>query len=99
MCRLTWSPLTEKKFKAVLNTQIITYKEVNNNSKKTARPLIDSLHPEKETTLLESFKNLIELFPTDQRPDPEDLMSELEVFKSHLTDNSNDNVKDISDAG
>ena len=38
-------------------------------------------------------------FPPDQRPDPEALMSELEVFRSHLTDHHYNNVRDISDAG
>ncbi|CAB3991910.1 zinc finger MYM-type 1-like [Paramuricea clavata] len=87
-----------KEFKAVLNTQISTYKEVNNNSKETTRPLIDTLHPGKDVAPLESFKDLTEYFPRDQRPDPEALMSEMEVFRSHLTDDYHTNIQDISDA-
>jgi hypothetical protein len=87
-----------KEFKAVLDTQISTYKEVNNNSKETTRPLIDTLHPVKDVAPLESFKDLTEYFPRDQRPDPEALISEMEVFRYHLTDHYHTNVQDISDA-
>ncbi len=73
-------------------------KEVNNYSKETTRPLIDSLHPGKEVAPLELFKDLTEYFPPDQIPDPEALMSEMEVFRSHLTDHYHTNVQDISDA-
>ncbi len=77
-----------KEFKAVLDTQISTYKEVNNYSKETTRPLIDTLHPGKEVAPLESFK--------DQ--ESEALMFGMEVFRSHLTDHYHTNVQDISDA-
>ena len=77
-----------KEFKAVLDTQIGTYTEVHNNSKETTRPLIDTLHPEKKATPLDLFEELTEFFPPDQKPDPEALMSEMEIFRCHLSSNS-----------
>ena len=85
-----------KEFKAVLDTQIGTYTEVHNNSKETTR-LIDTLHPEKKATPLDLFEELTEFFPPDQKPDPEALMSEMEIFRCHLSSNSY-SVKHISDA-
>lgn len=86
-----------KEFKAVLDTQIGRYTEVHNYSKETTRPVIDTLHPEKKVTPLDLFEELAEFFPLNQRPDPEALMSEIEIFRCHLGSNS-DSVKDISDA-
>ena len=77
-----------KEFKAVLDTQIGTYTEVHNNSKETTRPLIDTLHPEKKATPLNLFEELTEFFPPDQKPDPEALMSEMEIFRCHLSSDS-----------
>ena len=72
----------------MLDTQIGTYTEVHNNSKETTRPLIDTLHPEKKATPLDLFEELTEFFPPDQKPDPEALMSEMEIFRCHLSSNS-----------
>ena len=86
-----------KEFKAVLDTQINTFADIHNNCKETTKPLIDALHPGKELPSLQTFKDLAEFFPEDQRPNPDAFMSEIEIFRSHMTSTS-ENVKYISDA-
>jgi hypothetical protein len=95
--RLTWSSFIGNNSKQCWTLRSALIKR-HNNSKETTRPLIDTLHPGKDVAPLESFKDLTEYFPRDQRPDPEALMSEMEVFRSHLTDHYHTNVQDISDA-
>ncbi len=86
-----------KEFKTKFDTQISTCTEVHDNSKETTGLLIDTLHPEEKEAPLESFRDLSEYFPRDQRPDPEALMSEMEILRCHLT-GKRDRIKDISDA-
>ena len=78
-----------REFKAVLDTQISTFADVVDKCSITIKPLFETLGIGKEPCSVPNFEGLAILHPG--RPDPDALMSEMEIFKIHC-ESSKSNV-------
>ena len=70
-----------KEFKAVLDTQITTFADAVDKCSITIKPLFQTLGIGREPSSVPNFEDLAKLHP--DRPDPDTLMCEMEIFKIH----------------
>ena len=73
-----------EEFTQVFDTQISMLRDVLLNCKKIVTPLMELLHPAKEVSSLQNVMKVVDMFPEEERPDPDALMAEVEVFKSSM---------------
>ena len=74
-----------KEFRTVLDTQINTFADFVDKCSITIKPLFGTLGIGKEPSSVPNFEDLAKLHP--DRPDPDALMCEMEIFKIHCEKN------------
>ena len=76
---LNMTSLYREEFIQVLDTQISMLRDVFLNCQEIVTPLVELLHPFKEVSSLQNVMKVVDMFPEEERPDPDALMPKVEV--------------------